>query len=275
MYLGVAENLAYCLMTLLMASKKSFSVMTFRRARMAYMPASVQTLRKSAPVACNSVVSKHARCACIVSWHTGTVGTQTRKQLVANATLAIHALGVDLEDLRTALEVRKAELDLTIQTTGTQQRRVERIGSVGGHQHLDVTTRIEAIELVDELEHGALHFVVAASTIIVSSATDGIDLIKEDDACLLGARHLEQLTHHASTLTDILLHQLTSDHTDEASIGTIRNGTSAQCLDMDAREKQPFNQSITQPLTQLNPSCVMHHASCATTTHTFPVPGGP
>jgi len=49
MYLGVELNLAYALMTLLTASKKSFSVAIFRRALIAYMPASVQTLRISAP----------------------------------------------------------------------------------------------------------------------------------------------------------------------------------------------------------------------------------
>ena len=37
-------------MTLLTASRKSFSVAIFRRARMANMPASVHTLRISAPV---------------------------------------------------------------------------------------------------------------------------------------------------------------------------------------------------------------------------------
>lgn len=50
MYLGVAENLAYDLMTLLTASRKSFSVATLRRARIANIPASVQTDRISAPV---------------------------------------------------------------------------------------------------------------------------------------------------------------------------------------------------------------------------------
>jgi hypothetical protein len=49
MYLGVALNFWYPLMTLLTASKKSFSVTVFLRARIAYMPASVQTLRMSAP----------------------------------------------------------------------------------------------------------------------------------------------------------------------------------------------------------------------------------
>jgi hypothetical protein len=50
MYLGVAENLAYDLITLLTASRKSFSVATFLLALMANMPASVHTLRISAPV---------------------------------------------------------------------------------------------------------------------------------------------------------------------------------------------------------------------------------
>mmetsp|Transcript_12487 Transcript_12487/g.31710 ORF Transcript_12487/g.31710 Transcript_12487/m.31710 type:complete len:216 (-) Transcript_12487:765-1412(-) len=50
MYFGVALNFLYPLMTLLIASRKSFSVTTFLLARMANMPASVQTERMSAPV---------------------------------------------------------------------------------------------------------------------------------------------------------------------------------------------------------------------------------
>ena len=50
MYRPVELNLAYDLMTLLTASKKSFSVATFRRDRIANIPASVQTDRISAPV---------------------------------------------------------------------------------------------------------------------------------------------------------------------------------------------------------------------------------
>jgi hypothetical protein len=50
MYLGVELNFAYAFITLLMASKKSFSVASLRLALMANIPASVQTLRISAPV---------------------------------------------------------------------------------------------------------------------------------------------------------------------------------------------------------------------------------
>lgn len=49
MYLGVALNFWYPLMTLFTASRKSFSVTVFLRARMAYIPASVHTLLISAP----------------------------------------------------------------------------------------------------------------------------------------------------------------------------------------------------------------------------------
>lgn len=50
MYLGVELNFAYALITLLIASRKSFSVATFLLDLMANMPASVHTLRISAPV---------------------------------------------------------------------------------------------------------------------------------------------------------------------------------------------------------------------------------
>jgi hypothetical protein len=49
MYLGVALNFWYPLMTLFTASRKSFSVTVFLRARIAYIPASVHTLLISAP----------------------------------------------------------------------------------------------------------------------------------------------------------------------------------------------------------------------------------
>mmetsp|Transcript_29321 Transcript_29321/g.62860 ORF Transcript_29321/g.62860 Transcript_29321/m.62860 type:complete len:218 (+) Transcript_29321:1076-1729(+) len=50
MYLGVALNFLYPLMTLLTLSRKSFSETDLRRARIENMPASVQTLWSSAPV---------------------------------------------------------------------------------------------------------------------------------------------------------------------------------------------------------------------------------
>lgn len=55
--------------------------------------------------------------------------------------------------------------------------------------NLDVAARVEAIQLRDNLEHGALHFVVAAAVLTAAAAaTDCVHLIKEDDAGLQVAR---------------------------------------------------------------------------------------
>ena len=49
-----------------------------------------------------------------------------------------HAARVDLEDLAPAGRVGNADLDLAVEAAGTAQRRVERVGQVGGgdHDHL-------------------------------------------------------------------------------------------------------------------------------------------
>lgn len=67
------------------------------------------------------------------------------------------------------LQVRQAELNLPVQTARSHQGRVECVRSVGGHQNLDVPTRVEPVQLVDELQHGPLDLVVSTGAIIKSS----------------------------------------------------------------------------------------------------------
>ncbi|KAF3859637.1 hypothetical protein F7725_022036, partial [Dissostichus mawsoni] len=95
-------------MTLLTASRKSFSVAIFLRALMANMPASV----------------------------------------------------------------RQAELDLPVQTSGSHQRWVQGVRPVGGHQNLDVSSRIEAVQLVDELQHRPLDLVVSSGAVLGADDSD-------------------------------------------------------------------------------------------------------
>lgn len=94
---------------------------------------------------------------------------------------------VDLEDLFATFEIWQAEFDFTIDSSGTEQRWVQRIRSVGSHDDpeaesapciderrrdlLDVTSVIESIQLHDQFQHGSLHFVVAACTVVKSRAT--------------------------------------------------------------------------------------------------------
>ena len=68
------------------------------------------------------------------------------------------------------LQVGQAELDLPVQTSGSHQGRVQGVRSVGGHQHLDVASGVEAVQLVDELQHGPLDLVVSAGAVVETSA---------------------------------------------------------------------------------------------------------
>ena len=44
------------------------------------------------------------------------------------------------------------ELDFPVETTGTEKRRVEGVGTVGGHDDLDVRGLVEAVHLVQKLK---------------------------------------------------------------------------------------------------------------------------
>ena len=55
---------------------------------------------------------------------------------------------------------------------------------IRGHEHLDIPSRVKAVKLVDQLEHRSLNLIISTGAVIKSSATDGIDLIEEDYACL-------------------------------------------------------------------------------------------
>mmetsp|Transcript_23861 Transcript_23861/g.51446 ORF Transcript_23861/g.51446 Transcript_23861/m.51446 type:complete len:260 (-) Transcript_23861:692-1471(-) len=160
----------------------------------------------------------------------GCVGAKPCEEFEADVSLAVHRARVDLEDVGATLEVGQAELHLAVQAAGTQQSGVERIRPVGRHQDLDVASGLEAVELVDDLKHGALHLIIAAGAVVEAGAADSIYLVYEDDACLLGTSHLEELAHHPRTLTHVLLHQLGANHPDEAGVGAVGDGARGEGL---------------------------------------------
>jgi hypothetical protein len=158
------------------------------------------------------------------------VGAQPRQQFESDVALDAHGPRVDLEDVRAPLQVGQPELHLPVETAGPHQGGVESVGPVGRHQHLDVAAGVEPVQLVNQLQHGALHLVVAAGAVVETRPADGIDLVEKDQTGLLGARHLEQLADHAGPLAHVLLHQLGADHADEARVRAVGHSTCAQGL---------------------------------------------
>ena len=98
------------------------------------------------------------------------------------------------------------------------------------HQHLDVPSRIESVQLINQLQHRSLHLIIASSTVIESSATNSINLVKENDTSLLASCHLEQLSNHSRSLSDVLLDKLRSDNANECRVCPIGDRSGAERL---------------------------------------------
>ena len=91
------------------------------------------------------------------------------------------AARVDLEDLVAAVEVGGVDLDLAVEAARAQQRRVEHVGPVGRGDQDDAAADVEAVHLDEQLVEGLLALVVAAAHAGAAVATDGVDLVDEDD----------------------------------------------------------------------------------------------
>ena len=68
---------------------------------------------------------------------------------------------MDLHDSGPGFLVGMRELDLAVETSGSEQRGVEDVHAVGGGDHFDLTARRESVQLVEELQHGTLHLAIA------------------------------------------------------------------------------------------------------------------
>ncbi len=69
----------------------------------------------------------------------------------------------DLENKPLLPPVRQGKLNLAIQAAWSQERRIQGVSSVGGHDDLDIHSLVEAIHLVEELHQNSLHLPAAAT----------------------------------------------------------------------------------------------------------------
>src|SRR5262249_24256642 len=97
--------------------------------------------------------------------------------------------GVQPEYLRAPVDVGKLDDDLPVETAWTQKRVVEDVLAVGGSRDDHAGLRPEAVHLDEHLVPGLLPLVVALTHASAALASDGIELVDEDDcrcriACL-------------------------------------------------------------------------------------------
>ena len=117
----------------------------------------------------------------------GQIGTgETRVPRAISAGLTSSASGtfahVHFQDLLTTANIRQADHDLAVETTWTQQSRIQYVGTVGGGDDDDAFIAFKTIHFNQHLVQGLLTFVVTTTQTGATLATDRIDLINEDDA---------------------------------------------------------------------------------------------
>ena len=89
---------------------------------------------------------------------------------------------VDDENLLSLIEVRQVNMNLPIETSGTQQGGVEHIGTVGGSHDDDTAVGAESIHFGKQCVERVLPLIVAAhGGILRPGSSHSVNLIDEDD----------------------------------------------------------------------------------------------
>ncbi len=169
-------------------------------------------------------------------------GTRNRNQVYIFCQR--HAARMNLENSQAAIPVGPFHYHTAVEATRTQERFVQAIGSVCSSDDDNGLARIKAIHLNQQLVQSLLALVVAVDA-GASLATDGIDLIDEDDA---GSRFLgliEEITHTTRADTDQHFHELRAAHREEWHSRLTGNGACQQGL---TSSRRPYQQHTTRNL---------------------------
>src|SRR5260370_711934 len=129
-----------------------------------------------------------------------------------------------------ALAVRAVQGGVRVDAARSEQGGVEHVRPVRRRDDEPVGVRVEAVHLDEQLVQGLLALVVAAAKPGATLASDGVDLIDEDDAgrVLLGL--VEQVAYAARADADEHLDQLRTGDREERHAGFSSHGLAQQGL---------------------------------------------
>ena len=145
---------------------------------------------------------------------------------------------MNAQDLFAAANVGTRNHHAAIEAAGTQQRRIEHVGTVGGGDQDDAFVRLEAVHLDQQLVQGLLALVVSAAEAGAAMAADGVDFVDEDDAGGVLLALLEQVADAACAHADEHLHEVRTGDAEERNVGFAGNGARQQGLAGSRRPDQ-------------------------------------
>jgi hypothetical protein len=112
---------------------------------------------------------------------------------------------VNRENLSLGLLIWKWELDLSVDTTRSDQSWVKTLDPVGCHDNLNIATSVKAIQLVEKLKHSPLNFFFTAGRRVIPFAANSVNFINEDNCWCHFFSTTEDFSNKLWTLTSILL----------------------------------------------------------------------
>ena len=140
------------------------------------------------------------------------------------------ALGVNLKNLLSALHVRGIDLNLTVKTSRTQQRRVQNIGAVSRSNQNHVGFGIKTIHLHEQLVERLFALVVTAAHASPTVSSNSINLVHEDDGRRVLFGLFEQVANTRGANADKHFDKVRTGDGIERNVGFASNGPGQQCL---------------------------------------------
>src|SRR5438093_259177 len=112
---------------------------------------------------------------------------------------------VHLEDAFSTPHVRPVHHDLAVEAPGSEECRIEHIGTVGGRYHDDAFVGIEAVHLDQELIERLLALIVSTAEPGTAMPAHSVDLVNKNDARCVTFALLEKVAHAAVVEKDRFL----------------------------------------------------------------------
>jgi hypothetical protein len=81
----------------------------------------------------------------------------------------VHFVGDGGENESFLSSIGEWEFYLSIESTRTQEGRIQRVGSIGGHDDLDIDVLLETVHLVKEFDQNSLHLSVGTGLSVETS----------------------------------------------------------------------------------------------------------
>ena len=153
------------------------------------------------------------------------------------------------QNLLASAQVGEIDHHLAIEATRAQQRGIEHVGTVRRRDEDHAVVGLEAVHLDEQLIERLLALIVTAAKSGAAMASDGVDLVDEDDARRVRLPLLEQIAHAARADAHEHLDEVGAGHREERTPRFARDRAREQRLAGAGRadEQHALGQTAAEP----------------------------